>query len=65
LWINSAALQQQRHDGGVSPNLRRVQRRFMARVDVCAPVKEKSDHLQPAGCSGRMKRFVFLSRAYL
>ena len=46
LWLKGAALQEQRLDGGVALLPRGAQRHFIVRVDVCAPVKQESNHLQ-------------------
>ena len=44
--FEGAALQQQRHDGGVSHAPRVPKRALVVRVDVSAPIQQESDRLQ-------------------
>ena len=46
LWLEGAALKQQRLDGSVALLPSTAQRHFIVRVDISAPVEEEPDHLQ-------------------
>ena len=46
LWLQGAACQEQRLDGGVSLLARRLQSAFIPCVNICAPVQQESDRLQ-------------------